>query len=390
LRLTSASSFLYLYVQAFGFIYFGVWVVLQRTNVMTDEEAQVVWQTIMDYLHEYPKTLPNRDWLKVVTHIRGNTACHCDEDDLRMVVAMSLLGPHDSCPPGDLRNQLLCKMRNLQQQTAQNQLDRVFEYTLAWGCGWDRKTARGGDWYDVWGDAVSELAKTLVKFVKQTDLWVAALLELHKYGVKQGIQEWSREAIFLANWLAEPLASLPIGQNESLILTWTRDGFEDADYYRQVPSGGKVVFSFDSQATVAFKAGSVAQVAYFNQHGNQVNCGSGAIMRLASYDGFGSCQIWSEDKRDRDHVLTNVELKPYDSLEIPGPAQVSRWLCGCGNERCADRHRMSSWKPLDRRAGSLWSFGASAVKGPHVRFKPKTYIAGMKAALLANMGVNSG
>jgi hypothetical protein len=73
-------------------------------------------------------------------------------------------------------------------------------------------------------------------------------------------------------------------------------------------------------------------------------------------------------------------LSPGESARIVGNVGMDQRLCGCGHDRCAQRHWIGGWSP----AIKLESFVASAIKGlsPSLNQVGK-FLEGMLAAIMA-------
>ena len=79
--------------------------------------------------------------------------------------------------------------------------------------------------------------------------------------------------------------------------------------------------------------------------------------------------------------------KPWTSS--PNPSELVVWACSCGNINCQRRHRLESWDPANRDV-KLWSFAASAVKGPKRTIGTGSMAQGIYFPLLAREGFETG
>src|ERR1043166_3176230 len=105
---------------------------------MTDEQVQIVRQRVESYLSSNEgRTLdigsPSHLAL-LMQHARSND--EFPEDELRLTVAMCWLGPPptEGIPPASMREELQTVLSELVPHK-QEQLERVMEFVIAYGCG---------------------------------------------------------------------------------------------------------------------------------------------------------------------------------------------------------------------------------------------------------------
>lgn len=353
---------------------------------MTDDEAQEVQKAVEDYLnglHGRGFDIGNpRHFEQLVASVcqRINPAT---EDDLRVVTAMCVLNPGvPTIPPAVMRDELLAIVQRYVPKEA-NRPARLMEFAIAYGCGkWRAVQGGSGGWKQPWEGAQRALVRALEPAVEEANRW----LEKHVVGFPQGrnipqdpqfpegTAVWS-DASFLAMRLIHPEKLLcHIGEGERLSITCADDGTELAQEF--LLQGVKRVWT--------------------------VGGGSGAIQRptrsggsRARRDAAEQTMIFPQGAKivisagdDEAHVnITVGETETDWKLSIGETAwvmtsqgiELAVWECTCGTTRCQERHRLEAWEPAQV---SLWSFVASAVKGPRRHIQSGSFVQGMYFALL--------
>jgi hypothetical protein len=303
---------------------------------------------------------------KVVGYVREQVdgTDPIEENELRIVTAMCWLGPPAPAgiPPQSQREELQQIIRGLIAKPDQQTL-RIMEFVLAYGCGkWRSVEAGEGEWKQRWPGAIQGLQRAMEPAVKEAERWLR--------GRVVGYQDRSNVDLHGDAWLLalglihtqKPLHIL----NEGLSLECTNDGTElgAARYRNSVPSGAKTVFTVEERHANLELPG-----------GEALNLGIGGKTIISARDDETRINITANG------VTTRARLLPWSRGFIKGPATLAFWTCTCGHTHCVERHRLQSWNPAKV---TLWSFSASAIKGPQPSIQIGSFIAGMYFPLFAS------
>jgi hypothetical protein len=300
---------------------------------------------------------------RMVAYVRQHVQVddQIDENELRMVTALCWLGPARSgIPPQEQREELRQIMRGISPEPDE-QGRRTMEFVLAYGCGKWRKVEVGeGGWKQRWPGAMQGLQRALEPAVREADRWLRVRVVGYQ---ERGNDDLSGDAWMLALGLIH--AEKPLHVNEGMSLRCTDDGteLEAPAHSDSVPSGAKAVFAVEGrQADLRVQGGEALILAI------------GAKVIISARDDETRISVTANNSSRRARLIT------WERGYIKGPATLVFWTCSCGHTQCAERHRLQSWNP---GKVSLWSFAASAIKGPQPGIQIGSFIAGMYFPLFA-------
>src|SRR5262249_6791772 len=125
---------------------------LQGGRAMDDASVQKVFEVVSREIELYPrrkKGVPEyfEDLVVAAREALPAPLAPDDEDELRVVTAMSWLGPRGPAPPEELRDHLLNDVLRPTIPDLDERLERALEFTLAYGCGRWALPPGAGDWF---------------------------------------------------------------------------------------------------------------------------------------------------------------------------------------------------------------------------------------------------
>jgi hypothetical protein len=280
------------------------------------------------------------------------------EDEFRLVVAICLLGPDTVGPPPAAIRDHLSEITRRFEPSETKRLDRVMEFAIAFGCGWQRQIRPdGGAWEQRWADAVRGLSRALEPAVTQARLW----LTQHVAHYPRAKDNDLSDAHVLTMRLLHPLH---LEQEDALSITYRDSDALVAPTCRgptSVPSGAKYVW------TIIEKTRLVGPHKTFS-------IDAGTTIILTVHD--------TEARITVNYAGQRLQLQEGQTANMAESAALAIWACTCGNRQCAQRHRLGRW---NARIGSLWSFVASAVK-MLPQLQTNAFVQGMYFSLLADAG----
>ena len=299
------------------------------------------------------------------------------ELELHCVTAMCVLGPgRRGTPPEAMRKQLI----EIVDTYAQGRLKRTLEFAVAYGCGkWRTAEKQSHDWTGEWERAIRILKRVIQPAVREVNLWFAENVtgypKPHFWSSDDGKRHIESDAEYLVSGLLNPLSTLHIRHGQKLEILCTDHNTElsivEHGGKQTLPPGGRAVFSIHP---ITIEKGMEP-----GDKDRRTLIPESRIDVLA---------------RDDETRITFIPDMPRLSLNfdetalIHGPAILDQWSCSCGHPKCDERHRLTGWR-ADSRV-TLWSFLASAVKGPHRKILANTLIEGMYYPLLALEGGSTG
>lgn len=308
---------------------------------------------------------------KVVRHVLVTLGREDTEDtlELRVLVAMALLGPQEGGLPAKICEAVICQLREF-VENEQEQNQRVVEFALAYGCGRFRrcvKEARG--WEDgVWEGAVLTLERALEPYVRECDAWLRRNCDMRRVDV-------TKDAHILAMSLIHPQKDqFPMEAGETIRITSVMNTAIDGT---RVKGGTLVTWPPAYQEKQQELPPGTKRVFLVEGSGLKIQAGkkirtlpSGAQIIVASYEERTTVQVshktWSGKKM-------TCTLLPSKSAKLKAGSKgvhVCIWECTCGHIACAEHHSLHSWNP----AHPLWALLATAVKGRIPKGKGKKQI----------------
>jgi CarD-like protein len=337
---------------------------------MNDRESEEVRRSVEDFLRgqaEQGLDVGKKDHFeRLLSYVRCFLTGQPADDDLRMVTAMCWLGPRAGIPPEPQREELLQIMRTSEPEPDLRSR-RAMEFVIAYGCGKWRKVEPGaGEWRERWPGAIQGLQRALEPAVKECDRWLRVRARVVGYP-QRAQDDLAGDAWMLALRLVHAEKPLHL-ICDALSLRCTDDGaqLEASGYSDSVPNGAKAVFAVK---------GRQADLHMPDTDVPALDVGSRVV--VAARDDDTRIQVISNDSSKRSR------LRLWEGASITGPTLLAFWTCSCGHLHCAQRHRLEAWDPGQV---SLWSFVASAIKGPQPSIQLGSFIAGMYFPLLAKEG----
>lgn len=309
---------------------------------------------------------------RMVDHVRS---CNPDlsrieNDELRSVTAMCWLGPRAGIPPQPQREELLGIIRERVPDPVER-CGRTMEFVIAYGCGKFRNVASGeGEWSQRWPGAMQALQRSLEPSVRRADRWLRVRARVVGYPKKDDV-DLSGEAWLVALKLIHPEMPLHL-TNSDLKLQCTDDGIEllacdtteaPPSHVDSVPNGAKIVFTVGGPDTTLWL-----------RENDLLKLPNGTTVIIAARD--DETRITAELNGHAERT----RIRFWEDAYVTSPAVLLFWRCTCGHSRCAERHRLEAWDPNEVR---LWSFVASAVKGPQPTIQVGSFIAGTYFSLLS-------
>jgi hypothetical protein len=342
---------------------------------MDHASVQTVFEAVSREIELYPRRKKGvREYFKDLV-AAGREALPAplapgDEDELRVVTAMSWLGPHGPAPPGGLRDHLLNGVLRSMIPDLDERLGRGLEFTLAYGCGRWALPPGPGAWYTTpWPNAVTVLRQEIQGWVREVLDWLVLQ-------TTTGPTDARADAHLLALLLLHPLTTVA-HDPEHPPRIFREGGVTEIRVSCRPPAllgdGAKYVFRVLGPAVV--KSFAKAEEPRIEQ----------------TYD--LKRRDWAEGTRA---VVTSrplatwievpgvrrLELAPWQWAIVEAPHDLEIFECACGTKGCPTKHRLDAWDPADARKIALWSFLASAVKGPHSEPRYGSIVAGMYYPLL--------
>ena len=122
------------------------------------------------------------------------------EDSLRMVIAMSVLGPKSAnIPPQSLREELLAILRQFIPDEKMR-LERIWDVTVAYGCGTWREqpdeTGSSQGWEQRWQGALDQLTILVFGWLKAMAAWLHFDVQLKGYAFQTPFPNWHSAQLF--------------------------------------------------------------------------------------------------------------------------------------------------------------------------------------------------
>lgn len=349
---------------------------------MTDPQASRVRQLVRAYLSRGRTTRLGFDignpahFTRLAHHVAEHLAApRIKPDDLAVVTAMCLLGPPTAgAPPRRARRDLLALVRGSAPDEAAR-LARVIEFAIAYGLGKWRVGGRGA-WDEPWEEARGALARAIEPAVGETYRWLRTIVVALPQRTRD---ELASHASRLAWRLIRPEKRVEIGSRGVLAITCTGSGtlvtVPGWPENKLVPHGARYVLGALAPAVLDMPQGPL-----------DLDPGTRLV-------------VIAKELEAKILVLVKNRMTGYrklvlgDTAAVSGPTALAIWECTCGTETCHLRHRLAAWDPErmvtagdDERLLSLWSFGASAVKGP-LPLRASTFVKGMYFPFLAQEGL---
>ena len=299
--------------------------------------------------------------------------------DVAILATVTLLAPERSAPPPDI---LAFLVNKISSHGVTEPLD-VLEVVIAYGCGnWRAIDEYSSGWYGVWQPALTALTRAIERPVREANIW----LSNHVIGFPPK-ETWSdisgkysiqRDAAYLAIRMINPEVLLEVDDGHELIIENQEGGTDislsSGAYHQFIPFGARAVFRVNGGCQVS----NVSDGAK-DKHRLLVD---NDYMKILATNGATRIMFVCNQA---DTKIKGMTLAGDDKVSIRSPASMMIMECGCGNENCITRHRLSAWEPSPKI--SLHSFIASAIKGPHNTISTGTFSQGMYQPLLGQEGV---
>ncbi|MFQ5643576.1 MAG: hypothetical protein ACE5FQ_07740 [Thiogranum sp.] len=312
--------------------------------------------------------------------LQENSADAGSDAGLYRIVALCLLGPSHPLPPEDIQEQF----QQVTERYLGDRCARILEFAVAFGCGkWRVQDPVKGAWYDAWEKAIGALGRAMEPAVREVNQWLSDCISCPGYPKREFWDRHSKgmaldardviesDAVYLAFRLVDPVRPLHIDQGQILRISCTEEGAEICTEGRDgmdwVPIGGKLVYETVAPVKITKRPDSGGK--------GQRDLASGVRITVLAVD--------SGTRVELSNKLSRLSLKPGESAELCGEAHLLRSICTCGHEKCSQKHRLDAWEPSPKI--TLWSYAASAVKGPHP-LRVNSFITGMYYSVLSREG----
>jgi hypothetical protein len=349
------------------------------------------------------------DWLPgLVAVVQGEVdevRDYRDPVELRMVVAMVVYSYGiQGIPPEAMRLALQGIIRDhCGDSPVEEQLGRVEEFVIAFGCGKWREIRRTGlcrSWDEPWADAITGLAKMFAPAMVRADRWLAGLgigYPSPPFEPREAFDAAFGRAASLAMWFGTPSVEYQLaGTNPGIKIAATRDGarFEYGEVKRPGSSGRAERLSDDEpqpgrRFVYILPRGSVIEASPPTRGNGPLEEPVVLPEKTRAIVTVRDGQTWLELKpaggmklaetgaqtmnpasTGRKHRIPKlIKLHDGETLTLIPSGTFDFLRCPCGWTRradsanvCAQSHRVVNW-PAQDPAVRLDSFIASAVKG---------------------------
>lgn len=326
---------------------------------------------VADFLRADPACLHARSAIETLAGALGARVAGLDEFERHVAAALCALGPARPPPP----HSVYAEFTALVEREFEARPERVLEAAIAYGCGvWRTLEPQRGPWFDEWGNAVVALARALEPAVREVVRWLSERLPglppVEHWSQDDGRALVKRDAALLAVELIRPLAPLhAASEDEILDIACAEDGTavtgSAGALAKFLAPGSKAVLS-NTQADTLLRSPARA-----------VELPAATVVCVLAVDERARIQL--------PRPLADVTVKVDEHATLAPAAGMELWSCSCGNRNCPVRHRLHAWEPA---AVDLWSFVASAVKGPERTIKAGAFVAGMYFPLLGHHGLD--
>ncbi|MBI3247851.1 MAG: hypothetical protein HYZ50_15210 [Deltaproteobacteria bacterium] len=323
---------------------------------------------------------------RLIVHVKASVRNVSPGDDLELRVgtALCLLGP-GGLPPLALHKDLLRQVRKA-FTTPGEQQERLMEIVLCYGAlpEW-RRVPVPNAWAKAWPDAVRMLGRAVEPSLYEANRWLAHLPgfppDRH---LLLGNPLWS-EANSLALALINPERSIWIEPGESWVLSCEDDVgaattriLQTGSTYTEVRLGAKLMWRVDQAAVLQTSSQE------------EIHLPPGSVCTLSARWTDAFLRVRRPKREDWPYTIPRTgDETAWPRIE--GPTTLAIYTCCCGTTSCVEQHRLASWTPtlvskskpitveiseaesVAANAGILvseskpitvWSFIASAVKGP--------------------------
>lgn len=350
---------------------------------MTDDQAQVVQEAVEQYLGSqqgrgFDVGLPQH-FTRLVAAVAPRVG-EVAADALHVVTAICLLGSGPAAglaasPPATMRDELFALVQRSVPEP-QQRLERTLEFAIAYGCGkWRQGPLEDVGWAARWPGAWSALTRAMIGAVRESDRWLRT--HVVGYPPKDADTLW-HEATWLAWRLIRPEQRHRVPPGQTIHIASTAD--DPASTAVVLPRLAVPGWADDtrvpgSKAVWTLVAGE-------------------ATLRLPETRFLGlpeGTKIIISELEDAVHLhiepgergtTTRVQVRRGDTARVMArdAFELAIWECTCGTTHCVERHRLEAWESTQL---SLWTFVASAVKGPQPTIQTGSFVQGMYFPLLA-------
>lgn len=326
---------------------------------------------VAGFLRAQPASLAARSAIETLAHAIGAQVEGLDEFERHVAAALCALGPAKPPPPLSV----YAEFAALVEREFEARPDRALEAAVAYGCGiWRTLEPERGPWFDEWGNAVVALARALEPAVREVVRWLSERLPglppVQHWSQEDGRALVKRDAALLAVELIRPLAPLHAAREDEFIdIACAEDG-------TAVTGSAGALAKFLAPGSKAVLANAQAD-AWLRSQERAVELPAATVVCVLATDERARIQL--------PRPLAEVTVKVDEHATLAPATGVELWSCACGNRNCPARHRLHAWQPAEV---DLWSFVASAVKGPERTIKAGALVAGMYFPLLGHHGLD--
>ncbi|MDX2505555.1 MAG: hypothetical protein QNL62_13910 [Gammaproteobacteria bacterium] len=293
-------------------------------------------------------------------------------------LALTLLGPKHVPLPQDILQHFLTVTEQY-QDTSQ---DRMLECAVAYGCGkWRQINKHDSAWHREWNSAILLLSQAIEPAVKEANLWLSDHVINYAQRefwlgrnpiLNEGAGIITSDAMMLALQLISPVTHYSANENKTLQIVCDESHVElslgDEFSWQDLQPGGRVVFEVAGSCELLRDPVRDDRDVRVLAAGDEVNI-------LATDEGA---------KLEFSGGQSGMKLKYTNTARLTESVDLIKRTCSCGHKDCNHKHNLDNWDAGSRI--TLWSYCASAVKGPHVNLHTGTFVQGMYYALLSKQG----
>ncbi len=298
--------------------------------------------------------------------------------ELTAASALIMAGPRRELLPSSVLQHFLGVTADFPEKS----IERVLECAVAYGCGkWRKVDESGSIWERIWAPSFTQLSQAMEPAVKEVNIWLSDhLIGYVKrefwYGrdpvFREGADIIACDATLLALRLIDPVKYFLAIEDQKLTIECDESqviiSLDGKSIWQELRPGGRIVFKLLSACQFLREPVRRDTDIRILEKGDSINI-------LALDDGARISFSGSQ---------SNIFLKQNQSACLSQAVGLGAYLCSCGHKDCFNRHSLEGWNAgLDI---SLWSYCASAVKGPHMNVQTGTLIQSLYYSMLSTSG----
>ncbi len=305
--------------------------------------------------------------------------CSADSwSELAVASALEMAGPRREILPSGVLQHFLGVTKDYHKKST----ERMVECAIAYGCGkWRKVDDNGSIWEGIWPRSLTQLSQAMEPAVKEVNLWLSDHVTGYVarefwYGRDQFINEGAviiaSDATVLALLLIEPVIHFSAIEDQKLTIVCDESqvviSMDGKSIWQELHPGGRVVFELSSACQLLREPVEKDTDTRILEKGDGIN--------VLAIDGGARISFSGSQ--------SNIFLKQNQAAHLSQALELSKYSCTCGHKNCFNRHSLAGWNAgLDI---SLWSYCASAVKGPHVNVQTGSLAQGLYYSMLSTRG----